>query len=88
MRVYPRRRYYNGNIIEDAPTRRGNFEFFIYHVSDKRIQHEGYCGAFCTKGQDDNHFFFLPGAIQRDGLFSNPLEARDALNKFLEGLPQ
>lgn len=51
MRVYPRRRCYNGNIIEDAPTRRGNFEFFIYHMLDKSSQHEGYCGAFCTKGQ-------------------------------------
>ena len=28
----------------------------------------------------------IPGAIRSDGLFSEPLEALDALNKYLEGL--
>lgn len=87
MRAYPLRKCYSSIRIGDAPTRKGNFEFFIYHIFDKNSQYEGYCGAFCTKGQDDRKFFFLPGA-RRGGLFSDPLEARNALNKILEGLPQ
>ena len=88
MRVYPRRKRYNNNIIGDAPIRQGNSEFFVYHLFDKESQHEGYCGAFCEKGKDNRKLFFLPGAIRSDGLFTDPLEARNALNKYLEGLKE
>ncbi len=45
-----------------------------------------YCGAWGIKGKPRFNKFIIPGSVRRDGLFSDPLEARDALNKYLEGL--
>ncbi len=45
-----------------------------------------YCGGWAIKGKPHVHKFIIPGSVRKDGLFSDPLEARDALNKYLEGL--
>ena len=60
-----------------------NAEVFIYRDSADSFN---YCGAWGIKGKQNVHKFIIPGAIRSDGLFSDPLEARDALNKYLEGL--
>ena len=82
MRVYPRRKCYNHIIIGEAPTRKGDSEFFIFHVFDKSSQHEGYCGAFSTKGQDDNHFFFLPAQYGETGFSATRLKRGTHLINF------
>ena len=58
-------------------------EVFIYRDSADSYD---YCGGWAVKGKPNVHKFIIPGAIRSDGLFSEPLEALDALNKYLEGL--
>ena len=62
------------------------FDYFVHRLGEKDMSDSGYCGAYCKRGTDRRHCFYIPGAIRKDGLFSDPLEARDALNKYLEGL--
>ena len=45
-----------------------------------------YCGGWALIGKPNVHKFIIPGSTRVDGLFSDPLEARDALNKYMEGL--
>lgn len=45
-----------------------------------------YCGGWALKKGPLVHKFIIPGSLRADGLFSDPLEARDALKKYLGGL--
>ena len=58
-------------------------EVFICRVSGSTYD---YCGGWAIKGKSNVRKFIIPGSVRSDGLFSDPLEARDALNKYLEGL--
>lgn len=55
-------------------------------VCRARAETYDYCGGWAIKGKPHVHKFIIPGSVRKDGLFSDPLEARDALNKYLEGL--
>lgn len=77
-------RYFENCRVEDAPQEiRSDCDYFVYRRNDGT---DAYCGAFCKKKNGRTRLFLIPGAIRADGLFSDPLEARDALNKYLEGL--
>ena len=58
-------------------------EVFICRVSGSTYD---YCGGWAIKGKPNVHKFIIPGSVRSDGLFSDPLEALDALNNYLEGL--
>lgn len=58
-------------------------EVFVCRASSNTYD---YCGAWAIKGKPNVHKFIIPGSTRADGLFSDPLEARNALNKYLEGL--
>lgn len=60
-----------------------NAEVFICRAHAETYD---YCGGWAIKGKPNVRKFIIPGSIRKDGLFSDPLEARDALNKYLEGL--
>ena len=60
-----------------------NAEVFICRA---RADTYDYCGGWALKNRPLVHKFIIPGSIRSDGFFSDPLEARDALNKYLEGL--
>lgn len=42
-----------------------------------------YCGAWAIIGKPNIHKFIIPGSIRADGLFSDPLEAKAALEEYL-----
>lgn len=56
------------------------------YVCRDGVDSYGYCGAWSVKGKRNVNKFIIPGSIREDGLFSDPLEALDALNRYLEGL--
>ena len=58
-------------------------EVFVCRASSNTYD---YCGGWAIKGKPNVHKFIIPGSVRSDGLFSDPLEALDALNKYLEGL--
>lgn len=62
-------------------------EVFICHDYLHSYPFDRYCGAWAKDSQSGLiHKFIIPGSERDDGMFSDPLEARDALNKYLEGL--
>lgn len=50
-----------------------------------RAKSEGwdYCGAWALVGKPHVHKFIIPGSTRADGLFSDPLEAKAALEEYL-----
>lgn len=55
-------------------------EVFIYRESSSGYD---YCGAWAIKGRPNTNKFTIPGSVRDDGLFSDPLEAKAALDKYL-----
>lgn len=55
-------------------------EVFICRVSGSTYD---YCGGWAIKGKPHVHKFIIPGSIRADGLFSDPLEAKAALDEYL-----
>ena len=54
-------------------------EVFICRVSGSTCD---YCGGWALKNGPLVHKFIIPGSLRADGLFSDPLEAKAALEEY------
>lgn len=60
-------------------------EVFIHNDRGTHAPSDRYCGAWVKdKRAQQLHKFMIPGSIRKDGFYSDPIEARDALEKHLK----